>query len=387
MKKILFCLFSSCALLLLTSCHPNKQTVKIGINAELTGEVPAVGASCVNAAKLFAEEINSAGGVTVEGVKMPLELVIGDNAGKADQAALVTQRLLSQSGVVMMIGPNVSSCAIPAAEIAEGLNCLMLSPWSTNPRTTRNTTTDAFKKNVYRACFTEDFETPALAAFALHNLHFSKAAILYDMSSEAPNNEAHEFQKSFTQGGGEIVAMETYTTGDRDFSAQLTKIKAANPDVLFLPAYYNDVPLIAQQARRLGIMAAFLGNNTWSTPEMLALDTEHNLNGSYFSNHFSTQSTLPAVATFLAAYQKKYGQAPDDIAALTEDAMSLGLEAIQKAGSLDRQKILEAMSQIRQFSGVTGQFHYAEGSHDPAKSVVILTVKEGAFAYVTSVEP
>lgn len=321
------------------------------------------------------------------GVKMPIALVTGDNAGKADQAALVTQRLISQSDVAVMIGPNVSSCAIPAAEIAEGLNCLMLSPWSTNPRTTRDTTTGAFKKNVYRACFTEAFEVPALAAFALRDLHFSKAAVLYDMSSEAPNNGAHQFQESFTKDGGQIVAMETYTTGDRDFSAQLTKIKATNPDVIFLPAYYNDVPLIAQQARRLGIGAAFLGNNTWSTPEMLALDTEHNLNGSYFSNHFSTQSTLPAVATFLAAYQKKYGQAPDDIAALTYDAMSLATEAIQKAGSLDRKKILEAMAKIHQFRGVTGQFEYTAGNHDPAKSVVILTVKDGAFAYVTEVEP
>ncbi len=379
----IFCI----ALLVLTSCHPSKPTIKIGINAELTGEVPAVGASCVNAAKLFADELNASGGLTVAGTKLPLALVIGDNAGKADQAALVTQRLISQNGVVMMIGPNTSSCAIPAAQIAESLNCLMISPWSTNPRTTRDTGTGAFKKNVYRACFTSEFEIPALAKFAISNLHFSKAAILYDLSSENPNTSAHLFEKSFAQDGGTIVAMETYTTGDRDFSAQLTKIKAANPELIFLPAYYNDAPLIAQQARRLGITAAFLGDNAWSTPEMLQLDSEHYLEGSYLSNHFSSTSGLPGVTEFIAAYQAKYGQAPDDIAALTYDSMKLAMDVIQKAGSLDREKILETMAQSLIFTGVTGPFHYTKGNHDPAKDVIILSIKDGKFSYVMPVQP
>ena len=381
------CLALLLPLALLFSCHSTKPTVKIGINAELTGEIPAVGASCVNAAKLFVSEVNQAGGIDVGGTKIPLALVIGDNGSKADQSAAVSQRLISQEGVLVMIGPNASSCAVPSAEIAESLGCLMISPWSTNPGTTRNTSTGAFKNNVFRACFTEATEAPILATFALNNLHASKVAILYDISSESPNSVAHQFQQSFTKGGGKTVAMETYTTGDRDFSAQLTKIKATKPDVLFIPAYYNDVPLIAEQARRLGIKASFLGYNAWSTPDIITLDSAHHLDGSFFSNHFSTQSTLPAAQKFITAYQEKYGQTPDDIAALTYDSMGLATTAITKAASLNRTAVRNAMASLEKYNGVTGDFNYLQGSHDPFKSVVILTIKNKAFDSLMMVNP
>jgi branched-chain amino acid transport system substrate-binding protein len=286
-----------------------------------------------------------------------------------------------------MVGPNISSCAIPASEIAESLNCLMLSPWSTNPQTTLNPKTGIFKKSVFRACFTDTFEIPTLAQFASRQLNLKKAAILYDVSSEYPASATRYFKNAFTTEGGSIVATETYTTGDRDFSAQLTKIKTTNPDVLFLPAYYNDVPLIADQARRLGITAVFLGGNAWSTPAMLTLDTEHRLNGSYLSNHFSTQSDSTTVKKFILEYQKKFSQMPDDIAALTYDAMGILSEAIVKAGKPDRSAICNAMATIDHFSGITGNFFYRNGSHDPMKSVIILKVKKGAFEYITTVEP
>ena len=373
--------------LLFLGCQPKKPTVKIGLNTELTGEVPAVGASCVHAAKLFVSEVNKAGGIDVGGTNIPLSLAIGDNISKPDQAAAVTQRLISQKGVLVMIGPNTSSCSVPAAEIAESLGCLMISPWSTNLGTTRNSITGAFKKNVFRACFTQASEAPALANFAFHDLHASKAAILYDMSSESPNSVAHQFQKAFTKDGGSVIAMQTYTTGDRDFSAQLTKIKDSEPDLIFLPAYYNDVPLIGEQARRLGIKAPFLGYNAWSTPEIITLDTQHYLEGSCFSNHFSTQSTLPTAKKFITAYQKKYGQLPDDIAALTYDSMALAAAAITQAGVLNRTAVCNAMASLGKFNGVTGSFNYKEGSHDPMKDIVMLTIKNGAFNAIATLHP
>lgn len=373
--------------LVFNSCSSNKKVIKIGLNTELTGEVPAVGASCANAAKLFAEKINQQGGLDVGGVKMPISLIIGDNGAKPDQAAAVAQRLISQENILAMVGPNISSCAIPAAEIAESLHCLMFSPWSTNPLTTIDGKTKAFKKYVYRGCFTDAVEIPALAQFAIENLHLKRAAVLYDISSEYPTSATSLFKKSFTGKGGQLICTETYTTGDRDFSAQLTKIKASNPDVLFLPAYYNDAPLIAQQARRLGITAVFLGGNSWSTPEMLKLDSGHYLNGAFLSNHFSTQSDAPQVKTFITEYQTKFGQLPDDIAALTYDTMGILSEAIVKAAKADRSAILDAMEKVDHFSGITGNFIYEPGSHDPKKSIVILTVKDGSFGYVTTVEP
>ena len=384
----LFLLLAPC--FLFTSCQPKKPTLKIGINAELTGEVPSVGASCLNAAKLFAEQVNEQGGLLVGNIKIPLSLIVGDNGDKADQAAAVSQRLISQEGVLAMVGPNTSACAIPAAEIAESLGCLMISPWSTNPQATLNTKTGKFKKNVFRACYTDAFEVPALVKFAITQLHLKKAAVLYDISSEYSNSAAHLFKQEFSRDGGTFVAMETYTTGDRDFSAQLTKIKMASPDVIFLPSYYNDVPLIAEQARRLGVTALFLGGNAWSTPAMLTLDSGHHLNGSFFANHFSTQAASPQVKNFITDYQKKYNQPPDDIAALTYDTMGLLAEAIVKAGKAgkpDRTSLRDAMASIETFTGVTGNFIYLEGSHDPMKSVVILTIKNGAFDYMMTVEP
>jgi branched-chain amino acid transport system substrate-binding protein len=155
---------------LLTSCQPTKPSVKIGINAELTGEMPAVGASCKQAAELFAEQANKGGGLSVGGTKLPIQLSVVDNSCKADQSAAAAQRLISQDGVLVMVGPDASSCAIPAGEIAEALGCLMISPWSTNPKTTVDSTTGKTKKNVFRACFTDRFESPVLAAFATKKL-------------------------------------------------------------------------------------------------------------------------------------------------------------------------------------------------------------------------
>jgi len=373
--------------LLLTSCQPSKPSVKIGINAELTGEMPAVGASCKQAAELFAEQVNKAGGIAVGTEKLPLQLSVVDNSCKADQAAAAAQRLISQNGVLVMVGPNASSCAIPAGEIAESLGCLMISPWSTNPKTTVDSTTGKTKKNVFRACFTDRFESPVLAAFATTNLHAKTAAVLYDVSSEAPTSQSALFKEAFEKAGGKVVAMETYTTGDRDFAAQLTKIRETAPDIIYLPAPYNDTPLIAAQARQLGIKAPFLGSDAWSSPDIIKLDTGKSLEGSYFCNHYSTEAPNPKAKQFIADYTARFGNAPDDVAALTYDAMTLAADSVAKAGKLDRSAVRDAMTSTRAFDGVTGQFVYPEGAREPAKSAVIMQIKNGGFHWVSTVNP
>jgi branched-chain amino acid transport system substrate-binding protein len=361
--------------------------VKIGINAELTGEMPAVGASCKQAAELFAEQVNKAGGIAVGTEKLPLQLSVVDNSCKADQAAAAAQRLISQNGVLVMVGPNASSCAIPAGEIAESLGCLMISPWSTNPKTTVDSTTGKTKKNVFRACFTDRFESPVLAAFATKNLHAKTAAVLYDVSSEAPTSQSTLFKEAFEKAGGKVVAMETYTTGDRDFAAQLTKIRETAPDIIYLPAPYNDTPLIAAQARQLGIKAPFLGSDAWSSPDIIKLDTGKSLEGSYFCNHYSTEAPNPKAKQFIADYTARFGNAPDDVAALTYDAMTLAADSVAKAGKLDRSAVRDAMTSTRAFDGVTGQFVYPEGAREPAKSAVIMQIKNGGFHWVSTVNP
>jgi branched-chain amino acid transport system substrate-binding protein len=387
MLKILSLLAAVSFPLVLSGCgRPDADTVKVGMNIELTGDIPAVGASSKNAAELFFDQLNEKGGVTLaDGVKK-VSLVIRDNAAKADQSASVTQQLISSQDVVAMVGPNSSACAIPAGEIAETLKCVMISPWSTNPKTTLDQASGVPKRYVFRGCFTDPFQAIVLAKFVSNDLGAKKAAVLYDVSSEAPLGQATLFRDTFTAAGGEIVAFETFTTGDKDFSAQLTNIREANPDVIFLPTYYNDVPLIAQQARRLGITAQFIGSDAWSSPEIIKLGGA-DVDGSYFCNHFSTQIATDEAKKFIADYTAKYGQAPDDVAALTYDACGLVTEALKAGGKNDREALREAFAQIREYKGVTGTFRFEPGSGDPIKSAVVLQIKDGAFQWVTNAQP
>ena len=387
MLKFLALLASVSFPLVLAGCgRPDADTVKVGMNIELTGDIPAVGASSKNAAELFFDQLNEKGGVTLADGAKKVSLVIRDNAAKADQSASVTQQLISSQDVVAMVGPNSSACAIPAGEIAETLKCVMISPWSTNPKTTLDQASGVPKRYVFRGCFTDPFQAIVLAKFVSNDLGAKKAAVLYDVSSEAPLGQATLFRDTFTAAGGEIVAFETFTTGDKDFSAQLTNIREANPDVIFLPTYYNDVPLIAQQARRLGITAKFIGSDAWSSPEIIKLGGA-DVDGSYFCNHFSTQIATDEAKKFIADYTAKYGQAPDDVAALTYDACGLVTEALKAGGKNDREALREAFAQIREYKGVTGTFRFEPGSGDPIKSAVVLQIKDGAFQWVTNAQP
>jgi branched-chain amino acid transport system substrate-binding protein len=375
--------------LLLAGCGEsnNKQdTVKVGLIVELTGDMPAVGASSRNAAELAVAEINSAGGIAINGKTYPAELVIEDNASKPDQSVAAANKLISQDNVIAIIGPNASLGAIPAAEIAEYNKTLLITPWSTNPKTTLDTSSGKPKSFVFRACYTDPFEGRVLARFATDKLGAKKAAVFYDVASEAPKSQADLFRQTFTELGGQIVAFETYTTGDRDFSAQLTKIKSAGPDIVFLPAYYNDVGLIAQQARRAGIKQPLVGSDAWSSPELIKL-AGGAVEGDYFANHYATDIATPTAKKFIDAYAGKYGNTPDDVAALTYDSMGLLFAALKKSPALDRQAVRDAMVTVSDYEGVTGNIKFTPGSGDPVKSAVIMQVKGDKFVWVMNAAP
>lgn len=391
MRKTIFLapFFVAITTLLFTGCGNNTtpdNTVKVGLIVELTGDMPAVGASSRNAAELAVSEINSAGGFTLNGKSYPIELVIEDNASKPDQSVAAANKLISQDNVIAIIGPNASLGAIPAAEIAEYNKTLLITPWSTNPKTTLDTSSGKPKSFVFRACYTDPFEGRVLARFATDKLGAKKAAVFYDVASEAPKSQADLFRQTFTELGGQIVAFETYTTGDRDFSAQLTKIKSAGPDIVFLPAYYNDVGLIAQQARRAGIKQPLVGSDAWSSPELIKL-AGGAVEGDYFANHYATDIATPAAKKFIDAYAGKYGNVPDDVAALTYDAMGLLFEALKKSPALDRQAVRDAMAAVSDYQGVTGNSKFTPGSGDPVKSAVIMQVKGDKFVWVMNAAP
>jgi branched-chain amino acid transport system substrate-binding protein len=305
------------------------STIKVGLIAELTGDIPAVGASCKNSAELAAKEINDSGGITIAGKNYKVELFIQDSAAKPDQSAAAAQKLITQNNVIAIIGPNASSNAIPASEIAETSKTVLITPWSTNPKTTLDARTGEPKNYVFRACFTDVFEGHILGKFAAGNLGVKRAAILFDVASEVLKSQSELFKNSFEKSGGTVAAYETYTTGDKDFSAQLTKIKNAAPQIVFLPSYYTDVPLQVQQAHRLGINVPFLGSDAWSTEELIKM-CGSDCEGFYFCNHYSPDTKNPATKKFIETYTAKYGKTPDDVAALTYDAFGLLREAIDR---------------------------------------------------------
>ncbi len=374
--------------MLLSACGGggDNATIKVGVVAELTGDIPAVGASCKNAAEMAVQQINDAGGLEVGGKKYTVELFIEDNAGKADQSASAAQKLITQQNVVAIVGPNASRYAIPASEIAESSKVVLISPWSTNPKTTLNANTNESKRYVFRAAFIDPFQGRVVAKFALDNLKAMKAAVLYDVASEYNKGIAEFFKATYEENGGTIVAFETYTTGDKDFSAQLTKIKDAGPEVIFLPNYYSEVPLQIQQAHRLGIDVPFLGSDSWGSTELITLcgaDCE----GYYFSTHYAADAATPVATQFIEAYKTKYGSTPDDVAALTFDSFGLLWQALQAAGKVDREAVRDALAKIPNFEGVTGNMSFTEGSGDPIKSAVILQVKGDKFVWFANANP
>lgn len=364
----------------------SSNTIKVGLIAELTGDMPAVGASCRDAAQMAVKEVNDAGGINIAGKKYRMELFVEDSAGRPDQAVSAAQKLITQQEVMAIIGPNASSNAIPASEIAEGAKVVLITPWSTNPGTTLDSKTGAPKKYVFRAAFIDPFQGRVLAKFAIGTLKAAKAAVLYDVASDYNKGIAEFFKKTFEENGGKVVAFESYTTNDKDFSAQLTKIRSASPDVIFLPNYYNEVPLQIQQAHRLGIKTPFLGADAWGSQELIKL-CGNDCEGYYFSTHYSAESASPAARKFIQAYSAAYGKTPDDVAALTYDSFGILRQALAGVSRPDRQLLRDAIAKIQGYDGVTGKMEFRGGSGDPVKSAVILQIKGGKFVWFANAQP
>jgi branched-chain amino acid transport system substrate-binding protein len=359
-------------------------TISVGVNAELTGSIPVVGESSKNGAELAIKEVNDAGGLEVAGKKYTLKLVVEDNEDKAESAAAAAQKLAT-AGVLAMIGPNASRNAIPAAEVAESTKMPMITPWSTNPKTTIDAKTGQPKKYVLRAAFIDDFQGVVAAKFALAQLKTQKPAVLYDVGSEYNKGIAEVYKRTMEASGVSVIAFETYTTGDKDFSAQLTKINQSGADSLFLPNYYSEVPLQVQQAHKLGFKGAIVGSDSWGNLELIGLcgaDCE----GLFFTTHYAADIATPKAQQFIKAYEAAYGKTPDDVAALTYDSFGLLFQAIQAAGKVDREAVRNALVGITAYEGVTGVMQF-KGTGDPVKSAVVIQIKSGKFTYFQTAKP
>lgn len=350
-------------------------TIKIGYFGDLSGPTFNFGQSAKNGVLLAAAEINRAGGIN--GRK--LDVVIEDDQGSPERAALVVNKLTHQDNVVALIAGGASGSSLAAGPNAQAAKVPMISPSSTNPAVTQ------IGDYIFRACFIDAFQGDVMARFAFNTLKAKKAAIMLDYNSPYSRGLTDFFELSFTKLGGQVVSKQSYTQGDADFKGQLSSINATEPDVIYLPGYYGDITIIAKQARQLNITQPLLGGDGWDAPELWPLGGDA-LNGSYITNHYSVDDPSPATQKFAQDYRLQSANlAPDAHAALAYDAMRFLAEAIQRAGT-EGPKLRDALAATKNFSGITGMISM-DKDRNAVKPAVVLKLEDGRYIYLETINP
>lgn len=351
------------------------DTILVGEVGSLTGSEATFGISTRNAIELAIKEANAAGGV--KGRK--IEVRVYDNQSKPEEAANAATRLINQDQVLLILGEVASTNSIAMATKAQPAKVPMISNASTNPKVTE------IGDYIFRVCFIDPFQGYVMAKFAHDNLKFTKVAVLRDLGSDYSQGLADVFERKFTEMGGKIVAGETYTKGSTDFRSQLTAIKRSQPDGIYIPGYYNDIGLIARQARELGITAKLMGGDGWDSEKLFELGGAA-VEGSYFSNHYSPDDPNPRIQKFIADYKAAYGAVPDALAALGYDAALVAVDAMKRATSLDRAAVRDAIAATKHFPGVTGTITL-DDKRNATKPAVVLEVGKGKTKYVATIAP
>jgi len=357
------------------------EPIKVGWFGALTGDWALWGEASRNGTQFTIDMVNEAGGV-LGGRK--LELIAYDNKSDQLESVNVVKRLITEDGVVAVIGTNSSGSNIAVAPIAEENQVPVISTYATNPRVTQPEE-GVLMEYTFRVCFTDPYQGSVMADFAFSDLEAKKAAVLYEISSDYSVGLRDFFVQRWEELGGELVADEAFKTGDVEFRAQLTSIKDADPDVIIMPFLAKEVALAAKQARDLGITAPFIGGDGWPSPTLLEMAASA-VEGSYFVDH--TNVNAENVQDYRAAYEEEYGKDIQVNAIMTHDAVRVLVAAIEKAGSADPTAIRDALEQIDPVEGFTGNITIDPETHNPVgKSAVIMTIKDGAFEYYTVVDP
>jgi branched-chain amino acid transport system substrate-binding protein len=374
---MLRCIFPTVCLALIAagSVIFAQDEIVIGEYASLTGGSASFGQSSHKGTALAIDEINTAGGV----LGKKLKLITEDDQSQAGQPATIARKLISQDKAVAILGEVASSKSLEAAPICQQNKIPMISPASTNPKVTE------VGDYIFRVCFIDPFQGTVMSKFA-QSKGWKNVAVLTDVKQDYSVGLAEFFIKDFKESGGQIVKEQKYSTGDKDFKPQLTSIKAAKPDAIFVPGYYAEVSLIAKQARLLGIKAPLLGGDGWVGDSLLKV-AGNALDGSFFSCHFSSADKSPVVQGFVEKFKAKYnGETPDDMAALGYDSAMILADAIKRAGSIEPEKLRDAIATTKEHQGITGKITLDE-HRNANKPAVILTIGNGGFDFVETVAP
>lgn len=354
----------------------DRSRIKIGYFGDLSGPTFNFGQSARNGVVMAADQINQLGGINGRRI----DVVIEDDRGSPEEAARLATKLIDQDKVVAIIAGGTSGNTRAAAPKAQSSQVPLIAPSSTDPALTQT------GNYIFRACFVDSFQGEVMANFASKTLQAGKAAILFDFNSPYGRGLTEFFEFSFAKLGGEIVNKQSYTQGDADFKGQLSSIKAAEPDVIYIPGYYAEVALIAKQARALGLTQPLLGGDGWDAPELWQLGGDA-LNGSYISTHYSADDPSPAIQAFVEEYKQRYSNlVPDAHAALAYDAARLLFDAITRAGSVESVRLREALAQTKDFAGVTGVISM-DANRNAVKPAVVLKLEDTRFIYQETVQP
>jgi branched-chain amino acid transport system substrate-binding protein len=351
-------------------------TIKVGEFASLTGKEAAFGNSSHKGTVLAVEDLNTAGGVL--GKKW--ELVTEDNRSTPGESATVVRKLISRDNVVAVLGEVASGRSLEGASVCQPNKTPMISPSSTKPEVTEK------GDYIFRVCFIDPFQGKVLSTFARQTLKVDNVAMLVDAAAPYSVGLASNFKETFTTAGGKVLVEQKFSSGDKDFKAQLTAIKAANPQAIFAPCYYTEAGLIVRQARELGITVTIFGGDGWEAPELLDLGGKA-MEGTYYSTHYSAEDSTPRVQEFVKKFRARWnGETPDAMAALGYDSAMVLADAMKRAGTTEEPKLRDAVAATKDFEGVTGKTTLDE-HRNATKPAVIITIKDGKFKYVETIKP
>ena len=358
-----------------TEAAPPSDTILLGEVGSLTGSEAAFGISTRNGIELAIEEANAAGGV--KGKKLAVRVY--DDQSKPEEAGSAATRLVTQDKVVAILGEVASSNSLAMAPKAQEAKVPMVSPSSTNPKVTE------VGDYIFRVCFIDPFQGAVMARYSRETLKFSQVAILTDKKSAYSEGLTEVFQKKFTELGDKILGVEAYSKGDTDFRAQLTNLKKLKPEGVYVPGYYQDVALIAEQAKELGLKVTLMGGDGWDSEKLFELGGTA-VDGSYVSNHYSSDDPSPRVQEFIKRYQAKFGSSPDSLAALGYDSARVVIDALKRAPDMSGPALRDEIAKTRDFPGVAGTITL-DANRNPVKPAVVLKVEGGKFKYVATVAP
>ena len=355
--------------------------ILVGEFGSLTGAQATFGTSNHQGVLLALDEINAAGGVNGRKIKVITE----DDQSKQEEAANAVSKLISQDGVVAVLGEVASSCSLAAAPICQRNKIPMITPSSTNEQVTKT------GDYIFRVCFTDNYQGESQATFASQwcelNHKPKNAAILTDSKSDYSTGLTKVFTEKFQALGGKVIITQSYANGDSDFKAQLTAVKATNPSLLFVPGYYTDIGQIAIQRADLGMSAVpMLGGDGWESPKLIEIGGKA-LEGCFYTNHYFADDPAPVVHDFVTKYQKKWGAKPDSLAALAYDATKVLAEALKRSGGKGGADLKDAIGATKGFVGVTGTITVGPDRNAVGKTLVIEEIKNGQLTLKTTIQP